>query len=709
MTVNEQNPSRSKRLTRTLELGRWMVKNLNFLRVLREIQSTRTWLVRVNMLLGSMSSLDRSYPYWLNEFNRALIEATKGKWLASKAMETRSKATWRKAFRSLTDARAHSEGTATKLSQKETAPFKSRPLNLRTKETEIQFADEVPLVPGIQPIVLLSGSEYEMGYQYAQQLSQIFGHWILERKAGRGFTADEKRILRRWEAELREHAPEILNLCQGWVAGANEAGVAMTYDDVLDIWTGHRPPASNYFGLGDGNPLIGAPLCSGVAAWGRASSDGRLVAGSSGDHDPTFSVTVVAYPEDGNNLVFTPFSAVGDVPVVGPVYMMGHPGMNNQGVGYIEHGGSPTMIEPKDKWGYGLRLGASIWQVLRHANSAREAMEMELALPIGDAGRPVSSPGAFYADGGYGYVLESRASPVLLREAGTLGEQDFLFANNSAMHPGAEQAGWMQRNRENWQWDERGGWHPAQVHILELLSLRRRGSSGDTVGDRMGHIYHNSYHRNLYLYRMMELAAGHVDLEYMKMIYRNSGTLPEGSWEDISKAYRSRGTWGEYSVGHAGNALVAVMKPDRGDRGVYGVCSGTAARGLTPNAPNPAGGPVFDETNAFWEIRLAAEPYGVVQQTKAKAEDDLIVARTELESNELKNDPPARLQSLLEQAESQLDSGRQSEAKAESASGHDRIYFWARAIRGYTTAQVRARQVSHALAPPPNKPENSGS
>ena len=48
---------------------------------------------------------------------------------------------------------------------------------------EIPYAGEVPLPPNVRPVIILSGSDYEMGYQFYQQLIQIFGPWILERVA----------------------------------------------------------------------------------------------------------------------------------------------------------------------------------------------------------------------------------------------------------------------------------------------------------------------------------------------------------------------------------------------------------------------------------------------------------------------------------------------------------------------------------------------
>src|SRR3989304_4806842 len=213
------------------------------------------------------------------------------------------------------------------------------------------------------------------------------------------------------------------------------------------------------------------PACSGVAAWGRATVDGKLVAGASGDHDCTYMVTIVAFPQTGNAFVYTPFSAIGDVPEVGQVFMMGHPGMNNKGLAYIEHGGEMRMIEPKEDWGYGIRKGASVFHVLRFANNTKEALEMELSFPVGDVGRAMGSAGGFYADSAHGYVLESRSNPTIIREAGVLGETDFLYANNSAMHPEAGRAGWMQPDKENWGCDAHGGWYPTKFAAFSLLNV----------------------------------------------------------------------------------------------------------------------------------------------------------------------------------------------------------------------------------------------
>jgi hypothetical protein len=681
----------------------FLVRNRNYLKAYRRLEQMRTILVRANMELGKLGYGDAAYPQRVREFNQAVIDATKGKWYVAQAMETHTRGGWQAAFRHIRQSQELAQSLLDLLQSGSPDPVAHEKATLSTEGTEILFADGVPLVPAINPVVILQGSDQAMGYQYAQQLIQIFGPWILERKAGRTFSEERRAIIGQWEAQIRAHAPEILRFCEGWADGASDAGVPMSYHDVLVLWTGDLPPVLDYLGRGEGLPRLSPPLCSGVAAWGRATADGKLVTGSSGDHDPTYMVTVVAFPETGNNFVLSLFSATGDVPIAGPVYMMGHPGMNNRGLAYVHHGGELRMVEPKEYWGYGLRRGTSVFHTLRFANSAREAEALELSYPVGDVGHPMGSVGGFYADRDSAYVLESRKEPVIVRQAGVMGETDFLYANNSALHPDSGQAGWMQAQPENWLWDPHGGWHPARLVVPELFARPGKRDAADRTTSLLGYMYHNSCERSGYAYEVMHRAVGRVDLDYIKTIYRQSGTVPPGPWAEVAAAYKRTGRWGACAIGHAGNALVAVMKPDDGDEGIYAVCAGTAARGLAPNVPNPSGSPLYGETNTFWELKLAGSPAAVAAYAGQKAGEYLEKAReamAHLLPSDVAHGP---LGGLLDLAQREFEAGQGYEDAAGDAADGGSIYEWARATRAYTRAQVRALQVYQSLVPPPHR------
>ena len=696
--MNKPSTKPTARKMTFLEIVRYIFKNGLGFRAMRKIEQARFTLLLANIELAKLSYGDPIHIRRLNEFNQAMVELVKGKWYAAQAMDTRSRTEWNNAFQSLRKAQTMGQELERLLREGDTTPIEFKKAVLSSDGTEITCADGIPLVPEINPVVILQGSDFEMGYQYAQQVVQIFGPWLMRRKAGRVFTKDECSTIRHWEVQIRQFAPEILEMCRGWAAGATEAGVPMCYDDVLEIWTGHEPPAEDYMGVQPGKPReLPRPACSGVAAWGRATVDGKLVAGASGDHDCTYMVTIVAFPQTGNAFVYTPFSAIGDVPEVGQVFMMGHPGMNNRGLAYIEHGGEMRMIEPKEAWGYGIRKGSSIFHVLRFASSAKEALEMELSFPVGDVGRPMGSAGGFYADSTFGYVLESRANPTIVREAGVLGETDFLFANNSAMHPQACKAGWMQSDKENWGWDKHAGWFPSKFTAFSLTNALKMKPE-ERLLMALRNMYKNSCGRGRYVYGMLSQAIGSVDLDFMKRLYRQSGSFPPGTLKEIRERYNRTGEWGEYSTGHATNALVAVMKPDNGSEGSYALCVGTAARGLAPNSPTRAT-PIYGETNAFWEIRLADSPEGVATAACQRAQETIQQAGSQVSKLNTTDAAFAPLKELLDLAQSELIKGHTHKDAAKNATGNEGVYEWARATRSFSRSQVRALQVCQALVP----------
>jgi hypothetical protein len=385
--------------------------------------------------------------------------------------------------------------------------------------------------------------------------------------------------------------------------------------------------------------------------------------------------------------------------------MMGHPGMNARGLAYVHHGGVPKMVEDRSEWGYGIRRGMSVFHVLRFANTARQALEMEMRFPVGDVGLdPANTAGGFYADDEYGYVAESRKNPIAIREAGLLGETDFLYANNSAAHPLAEQSGWMKPFRNRWLWDSHGGWRPISYQPPSLVTLRKP-SGAELVNAIQNLMYFNSCGRNNYAFRAMNRCVGSIDYAYMKQVYRRSGILPEGSFDEITKGYKSNGEWGEVTTGHAGNAIVVFMKPSEG---IYSAYVGPAARGLTAHAPYPHCGPVYDETNAGWEMRLGSTPFEVMQFAAEKAQDRLREAEQLLGSCG-SSEPGAwlkRMQDLFAQAEAENQRGQQAQAKITGLTGREAIYRIAAATRRYNSAQVHASQMIHMIVPPACLPVN---
>jgi hypothetical protein len=677
-------------------MASWGFKHVNVIKLYQALEPIKTRLGLINMGLAELDPLNPLYVRRMEEFDHAMVLLSQGKWAASRAMITQGKDDWKQAFRLLERSAQFADRLLARVSARSDEPIPFEAVPLASQGTEIAFADGTPLLPSISPVVILQGSDFEMGYQYAQQLVQIFGPWILERKAGRSFSSEQLSVIKRWEQEIRQYAPEMLPLCEGWAQGATDAGVSMTYYDVLDLWTGHEPPLTGYFGE-KGLPELGMPWCSGNAAWGRATIDGKLVTASSGDHDPTFTVTVIALPETGHRFMFCPFGATGDIPKGGPIFMFGHPGMNSAGLAYVHHGGGPKWAERKEAWGYGLRRAVSVFHVLRFASSAREALEMEMAMPISDIGRgDLGHPGGFYADSDYGYILEGRKDPVIRRESGVMGETDFLYSANAPMHPDIAQTPWMRANREQWSYDEHGGWFPARASAkINFQTIMTSFDAPHIIGLQFATF--NSRHRARYMFKTLNAGVGRIDFDYMTMMFRQAGAVPHGTHKEMRHAYE-KGEWGDISCGNATNALVVVTKPSEG---LFAHCVGPARRGLPPMSPKTFANPMYDETNTFWELKLEATPEAVADYAGQVASQAIGQAHDALTRHpSLAAAARARLEGLLDRAEAELAGGQRFAAAAQSGRAGEAVCDWARAVRAYTRAQVRARQVLDTLVPP---------
>jgi hypothetical protein len=685
----KQKKSEAKMLRTIVGSLKLFIHNWTYVSLFVRVGKPKRILALANMKIASLGESHPAFGDLVDEFNTAAIEITKVKWYGTEGLLASDKETRKMLYRKARNAlrRAHE---LAKMIAIDAAGGKGRTglcdsVELSDKGTEITFADGVPLIPEICPVVVLQGDDLQMGRQYVEQLVEIFGPWIIERKAGRCFTEKEVAVIRRWEQQLQVHTPEILRFIEGMVEGAEELGIPLTYLDALEMWTGKTEPAQYYMGKGEAIKELPPMACSGCCAWGDATVDGSLFAAASGDHDCGYMVVIAAYPEDGNAFILSPFAATGDLPFIGNTQMFGHPGMNDKGVAYVEHGGLPRMIEPIDSWGYGLRKEAGVIHALRYCDSALEVRDLELSWPVGDVGRDTGTVGGFFADSSYGYVLESRLDPVIIRESGDLGERSFLYASNSALHPKVQHAEWMRMERDNWEWVPPGGWRPKKFRPTSLFSGTGRARQISTF---MTHSYHHSWQRNSHFYSYLNDHFGIIDTQVMKEIYRKGCVLPEKSWKEIVSHYKKTGYWGYVSAAHTGNACVTVLNANNGDRGVFSTCIGMARRGMAPATIFDVNINVYhNETNAFWELTLAASPEAMSDAARVKARKELAEAEDLFATSDVQGSARRRLETLLGQCRAEVRLGGDLSAAPRT------VGQYAKTIRAHTRAQIRARQV----------------
>jgi hypothetical protein len=549
------------------------------------------------------------------------------------------------------------------------------PSSLLPQEPEVPYAGEVPLVPNVRPVIVLQGSDYDMGSQHAQQIIQIFGTYYLKGAAEVQRSESNLAVIRTSEEYIKQYTPWAIDYVKGMADGCVEAGIRMTYTQMLGhfVSTSNSPP--------DPADPSSPTDCSGWAAWGGATKDGSLICGGSGDHEIRlgskyryrYEVNVMVFPEQGNNYLFSP-----------PSGGAGHPGMNNRGVCHAHHGTTgyhDRYLRPElGNTGEGVPRVFLLMHGLRFANSAEEAKDITLSIP-----NPGGRQGGIWADvSDNALVIENRDNPRVIRRPGNHGERDFLYATNNLFSE-----------------ELKGCYKPPPgqrvVFFPHVGYLGTEGSLG-SIGRNFGlwNLFHN-YH-------------GEVDLDFGKMMWRFQGPpLPYDTIDEAVEDYdRSQSRLWNAHICQTGNAMVGILQPDDGDEGLLHVSHGCAARGV--DSPTYAGGVVvrLRPTYSFFELKLASNPRNVSGAAQTRARYDLWNAYQELEKIDYSNVQFAPLDEILNQAVIEWQKGWFYTDEAGETRGNEAVVKWAKAIRCWTRCQCYARQVYNALIPPATCPEDLG-
>jgi hypothetical protein len=587
-----------------------------------------------------------------------------------------------------------------------------------SQQFEVQMLESVPLVPTICPIVVLEGSWRNMGRQYVQQVCDVYGAWIFDALAAWEPTSEEQSQIERWTEELYRYTPDIIDFAAGMADGCAQAGVPLSRLQSLRMWTGSEAPSATMLPMGprgvasdDANNAylsLQEPVdlpCSGACAWGTATVGEELIAGATTDHECTYQATIVARPENGVAFVYTPFSVTGHIPTIGQFYMAGHPGMNANGLAYVHHGGGAHMAEPQCAWGYGVRRGASTIHILAHARDAREALEMELAMPIGEASVVLGSVGGFWADKNYAYVLESRMAldgskrPVLRSATQVRGQaRPLLYANNNSLCEDTRNAyvngsanAWAANQQDWFRFDPVQGWHAPAPADLPM--------SGDALQTLITFASRSSQERNRFAYRALAHGDGQIDREYMFALYRSGGAdwsaLPR---QEIADRFLS-GKVLRSSMAHRANAFTTVITPRADGEGIYSACIGPADRDLPPIG-HASGYYYYGETAAFWHIRLSLDPLVTLQHALNTARTLGVRARQIVERTDSKFPSVGVWQDWIDEANASLNEAR----RLRLASSTLTPAMQARTLRHATRAQVRFSQVIDSAQPPRKLP-----
>jgi hypothetical protein len=536
-------------------------------------------------------------------------------------------------------------------------------------ETEISFAGEVPLIPNVRPVIILSGSDYDMGYQYYQQVIQIFGRWILNSVKHDKFTEEELANLKAFQQNIRRYTPEFIDFFKGMAAGATDVGVPLSYQEVLAAFTSTEsypgaPPGS------EDEELLPAG-CSSWAAWGSATKDGKLIGGGQMEAAATqFTDTIVALPEKGNSFIHSPVFIAGTELSGYRFPFWGFPCMNNKGLVYVHHGN--TYSNPKEEVTYGIPMGMQIIHTLRFADNAAEALKMLAAYPRQSVWG-ITNGGGFWADtDGDAFVIESVDNPFAIRRAEYAGETDFLYATN------------------NWFCKELAGIGLCQGKVYTPHAGWADFKLADFAGRDLGK---DAVERNLGMWNLLHNYHGEVDLEFAKMTWRFPAQTPGEEFE--------------YRICNLCVSGLAIALPDDGDEGSYYVSTGYPAKVAYTSSPTSHSFRVAP-TYSFYQLKLASSPDKVTTAAMFQAQHDLHYANQELRKLTYWDPPYAPLDEIYNKAASEWFKGGYYQNLARKTTGNDSVYNLSKATRAFTRCQALARQVYNALVPPATSPEDLG-
>ena len=514
--------------------------------------------------------------------------------------------------------------------------------------------DEV-LPPDILPVLILKGSDYEMGFQYGLQAGpsievNVEAAWA---EALETYSRDEViRTLKANQHYIREYAPECIDIMKGMADGASAAGCVLAYTDIMLLNCTLPNPKTSTYPAGAEKDRLPPKKCSVCSAWGSATKDGTLIGMDTldGGSDAMYGVIIVAFPNEGNAYICgAQAGEIGD-----------HFLMNNKGLflGNSGGGGSPRDIDNN----YGISWSCSLTHLIRFSNSAFEARDKLLPWQIN-----IPENFHFVDTQGNACVVEKSAAVQAVRRPGDFGERDFLYSTNNYLH-------------EDMKVTKEGGF------------IKEHGGYGAYAAPR-----------NLMLWDMLHNYHGSVDVEFVKMILRFPGHPPpyppEGGWD--AKICRPTNSW------------VSVAIPDDGDKGVAHICTGPAGRvihsSMASNGEEMRSTYQFiNGTHTFFKLRLAADPLAVVKDAQKSARDCIATAYGELMHLDLTSPGYPALNELYSLANSELYMGNKAFNKARLADKNEQLVLYSEAATYFSRCQAHALQVYEALVPPPTSPSDMG-
>ncbi|HUV57030.1 MAG TPA: C45 family autoproteolytic acyltransferase/hydrolase [Dehalococcoidales bacterium] len=288
--------------------------------------------------------------------------------------------------------------------------------------------------PGIAPVIIVRGSDYEMGYQYGHQNPEQINNfkdrvWSLFMGApmggpcfGAGYMsrAEIEEIIKGLQYYVLEYTPELVDFFKGMADGSTDAGYPLTYADCLlmsfewDIGPAASPEA-NFPSSSLLEDLPPEGRCSTFATWGKETSEGQLVAMQTVDDLASGELAIKIFlPDEGNHFI----SGGGEFGKISLSWLINDKGL----IILLTSGPCYRNIDNQ----CGMNCDLSIYRLGRWCDNATEAKDMlsDTQLTSGYNYLVVDTSGT-------AYVAETTAAHKAVRESGDFGENGSFLANTN--------------------------------------------------------------------------------------------------------------------------------------------------------------------------------------------------------------------------------------------------------------------------------------
>lgn len=303
---------------------------------------------------------------------------------------------------------------------------------MKAKEFELPEARTQKAFPDV---VFVSGSDYEMGYQYADQLVEKMKSLLVILKARAYLYSDEETIVTDMRVQAffsEKYDPGLLEWYRGMKDGCADHGYNVTLEDLflLAVFPGElgaRPGGSYPEGFDSINCWPASEkkkqahgYCNAFAATGNATKDGQPLIAISGGTMAELAerVILIAFPEKGP--CFTSFSAVGK-----PACQMG---MNSEGFAWVQ---TANFNDEEGPWG--LFPEIPFHYLTQYCTTPEQAQQWLKEIPkAGATGNFVMSD----SEGNLS-VTETNNDHFFIRKPGDCGEKAaFVVDTNHFATPG---------------------------------------------------------------------------------------------------------------------------------------------------------------------------------------------------------------------------------------------------------------------------------